>query len=298
MKKIDLENSLTIAIPTYNRIDSLMNQLRAIDQNADPFLYEVIVIDNNSKDDTKQFINQYQSITPVVYFLENKQGLSYARNTGIEMAKGEYIAFIDDDATIDKKWLDTLLNAIKNTKSEVFGGPIYPRFEVECPKWIDKDYFIRKFKKKNGYLSYLSAKEGFSGGNMCIHKSVFERIGRFNVNLGMQGDTIKLGEETDFFNRLSNTLQKGLLYNLTDMSITHFEAAYKIDRSYLKKRIILSGEYFSFQNKRKIKGLTKIYLKIIKQSLDFLINIIKMKKFRYLKNKWIVQGLINGLAAK
>ena len=114
----------------------------------------------------------------------------------------------------------------------------------------------------------------------------------------MQGNTIKLGEETDFFNRLYSNSEKYQLYNLTDMSITHFEAAYKIETSYLKKRIILSGQYFSFKNKKKIKGLTKIYLKIIKQSIDFLINIIKMRRFRYLKNRWIIQGIINGLYEK
>ena len=292
---------LSIVICTFNRKHFLESCLNSIIDQTERLLkekIEVIVIDNNSKDDTKQFINQYQSIKPIVYFLEKKQGLSHARNTGIELARGQYIAFIDDDATIDKKWLNTLLNGIKNTKSDVFGGPIYPRFEVECPKWIDTNYFIRKFKNTNGYLSYLAAQEGFSGGNMCIHKSVFEKIGRFDVNLGMQGNTIKLGEETDFFNRLYSNSEKYQLYNLTDMSITHFEAAYKIETSYLKKRIILSGQYFSFKNKKKIKGLTKIYLKIIKQSIDFLINIIKMRRFRYLKNRWIIQGIINGLYEK
>lgn len=293
---------LSIVICTYNRKHFLELCLNSITDQTEKLTkekIEVIVIDNNSKDDTKKFINQYQSITPIVYFLEKKQGISYARNTGVKLAKGEYIAFVDDDATINEKWLNTLLNGIKKIKSDVFGGPIYPRFEVECPKWIETNYFIRKFKDTNGYLSYLAAQEGFSGGNMCIHKSVFKKVGRFDVKLGMQGNTIKLGEETDFFNRLAKYLEGNRLYNLTDMSITHFEAAYKIKRSYLKKRIILSGEFFSSQNKKKrMKGHLKIYLKIIKQSLDFLINIIRMRKFRYLKNKWVIQGLINGVYKK
>ena len=291
---------LSIVICTYNRKPFLELCLNSIIDQTEKYSekkIEVIVIDNNSSDNTKQFIYEYKSKKPIIYFLEKKQGLSYARNTGIELSKGEYIAFIDDDATINEKWLDSLLGGIKNTKSKVFGGPIYPRFEIECPKWIDTNYFVRKFKNTNGYLSSLIAKEGFSGGNMCIHNSVFETIGRFNINLGMKGKILKIGEETEFFNRLSEELDgEQHLYNLQDMSITHFEAAYKLEKSYLRKRIILSGENFSIQNKNKnIRDNIKIYLKIVKQSLDFLINIIRIRKFKYLKNIWVLQGLINGL---
>lgn len=50
---------------------------------------------------------------------------------------------MDDDATINEDWLNRLLKGIEEIKADVFGGPIFPKFEIDCPKWIDQNYFIR-----------------------------------------------------------------------------------------------------------------------------------------------------------
>jgi glycosyltransferase involved in cell wall biosynthesis len=290
---------LSILICTYNRehflklcLDSIIEQTKHCLEKK----IEIIIIDNNSNDNTKNLIKNYKSITPIIYYLEKEQGLSYARNSGINIANGNYIAFVDDDATINKNWLNALLVGIETIKADGFGGPIYPRFEVECPSWIDKEYFIRRFKSKDGYLNQLVARGGFSGGNMCIHKSIFEKIGNFDINLGMKGNKLGLGEESELFYRLFTTLKESKLYNITEMSITHFEAAFKLEKQYLKDRILLSGKQFSLQNikENKIKGYLMISLKITKQSIDLIFNLLQIKKFKLLRNLWTIQGLIKG----
>ncbi len=294
---------LSILICTYNRehflelcLDSILDQTK----NYPSTEIEIIVIDNNSTDNTKNLIENYKPSNPITYYLEEKQGLSHARNTGINIAKGDYIAFIDDDATINKNWLSSLLNAIKTVEAECFGGPIYPRFEIECPSWIDKEYFIRKFKKTDGYLSSMVARGGFSGGNMCIHKSIFQKIGSFDVDLGMKGNKLGLGEESELFYRLFTKLKGNRLYNINEMSITHFEAKQKIEKKYLKDRILLSGIQFSFKNIKEqgVLGFLIILLKILKQSIDLFIFLVVNNKFRYLKSLWTIKGLIKGLLSK
>ena len=198
---------------------------------------ELIVLDNNSSDDTSSVVEEFQnefSNISLVYYLEKQQGLSYSRNRAIQIAKGKFIAFLDDDAVVNKNWLN-LLHGINNIDAHVFGGPIYPRFEIPCPYWIDSNYFIRKFKKKNGYLPGLSEIEGFAGGNVCFKKDVFDQIGYFDTSIGMIGNTLGLGEETDLFARLYDSSYKAKLYNLQEMSIIHFEAAWKLNSLYLKK---------------------------------------------------------------
>lgn len=294
---------LSILICTYNRehflqlcLDSILDQTK----NYPSTEIEIIVIDNNSKDNTRKLIDDYKSSTYITYYLEEKQGLSHARNTGINIAKGNYIAFIDDDATINKNWLNSLLNGIKTVEAECFGGPIYPRFEIECPSWIDKEYFIRKFKKTDGYLSPMVARGGFSGGNMCIHKSIFQKVGVFNTELGMKGNKLGLGEESELFYRIYTKLEGIRLYNLEKMSITHFEAAFKLEKKYLRERIMLSGQQFSFQNIKEnlIKGYIFIFLKLTKQSFDLLLNLIRLNKFNYSRNLWTIQGLIKGIVTQ
>ena len=138
---------LSIIICTYNRehflrlcVDSILNQSEKHQFNKD---IEIIIVDNNSKDKTKNIVENFQisSKTKIHYFLEKRQGLSYARNCGVSESKGDFIAFVDDDATINNEWLDVLLRGIKTIDVDVFGGPIFPKFEVECPEWIDKSYF-------------------------------------------------------------------------------------------------------------------------------------------------------------
>lgn len=294
---------LSIIICTYNRVDFLKkcigSILKQISTNND---IEIVVIDNNCNDGTKEYINNINS-TYINYFLETKQGLSHARNKGIEVSKGDFLAFVDDDATIDKKWLKSLLYHLKNQNiNHIYGGPIFPNFEVNCPKWIDENYFIRKFKSSDGYLDKLTAQDGFSGGNMCIPKNIFDKIGFFNTDLGMQGKEMGLGEESELFFRIHNQIKQVKLYNINDMSITHFEAKFKLEKKYLKDRISLSSLQFTNRllAEKNLKSKIMIYGKIVKQIIELKCNIIlslfiTKRKFRYLKNYWVILGILKSI---
>ena len=96
---------ISTIICTYNRADVLKICLEKITlQEADPAIFEVIIIDNNSNDHTadivKTFISNYTGQISFHYFLEKKQGLSAARNRGLKESTGMYINYIDDDAMI------------------------------------------------------------------------------------------------------------------------------------------------------------------------------------------------------
>ena len=137
---------LSVIICTYNRSSFLSKGLSAILAQMD-LLYidevETLVVDNNSSDDTAEVFKEFQLSHPNInlrYFLEKQQGLSYSRNTGVKSAKGEFVAFVDDDAVIGPHWMSCLFDAISHVDAQVFGGPIYPRFEEPCPEWMDPKY--------------------------------------------------------------------------------------------------------------------------------------------------------------
>lgn len=299
---------LSIVICTYNRSSFLRDGLEAIVKQlltCSDASIEIIVVDNNSSDDTRAIVEQFQnrfSSLSLVYVFEKVQGLSFARNSGIENAKCKFIAFVDDDAVVNENWLSSLFQVINNTNAHVFGGPIYPRFEIPCPDWIDPNYFVRKFKKNDGFLNSMAAIDGFSGGNMCIKKEIFEAIGYFDTNLGMKGDVMGLGEESELFYRLSESSYIARLYNVEDMSISHFEAAEKLKPLYLKNRILLSGQQSAnrFIQRDRFLGFFLVLFKLMKQllfSFYYLIQIpfFKTSRFKFLKCIWIVRGLIKGV---
>src|SRR5690606_1963881 len=129
-------------ICTYNRVEILKTCLEFItQQKAAPTQFEVLIIDNNSSDGTKgfveNFIQQYTGDLKFYYFLETKKGLSAARNRGLLESKGDYINFIDDDALTPRHYLQTLSESIhKYPKAAGFGGKIIPKYFTAEPEWM------------------------------------------------------------------------------------------------------------------------------------------------------------------
>ena len=297
---------LSITICTYNRLEYLKKCLTSIlDQTQGSQIIEINIIDNNSTDNTKNYISERQKKFPEInYYLEKKQGISHARNLSFKVCKGDFLAFVDDDAVINKNWLESLLNELKTQNQNiVYGGPIYPKFETEPEKWIDKNYFVREFKETDGFLGTIKSKEGFSGGNMCISKNLFFKSDEFNTEIGMTGGNLGLGEEPDFFYKLVKNNKEVKLYNISEMSITHSEASYKLEKEYLRDRIILNANQFTkrtlFHEKFLIKIIIlkfKLFIQFIKLIISiFLQFFIPKHKFKFLKSFWIIRGMFQAI---
>ena len=310
---------LSITICTYNRIEYLKKCLKSVlDQTQGKKSIEINIIDNNSTDNTKGYISEIKKKYPEVnYYVEHKQGISFARNLSFEVCKGMFLAFVDDDAVINKNWLEALLNELKNQNENIiYGGPIYPNFESNPEDWIDKDYFIRKFKDTDGFLGTIKSKEGFSGGNMCIAKNLFLKSEKFNTEIGMTGGNLGLGEEPDFFYKLIMKNKDVKLYNISEMSITHSEASYKLEKEYLRDRIILNANQFT---KRTIFHenflmttfilLSKLVIQSSKLFISLFLHIIRRispgqlskiisptHKFKFLKSYWVIRGIFQAIS--
>src|SRR5271166_3382652 len=106
------EMKITVILCTYNRCVSLSSALESVAATtfSDPVEWEVLVVDNNSKDQTREVIQDYCRRSPgrFRYLFEGRQGKSYALNTGIRAAEGDVLAFMDDDVTVDPRWLQNL----------------------------------------------------------------------------------------------------------------------------------------------------------------------------------------------
>ncbi|MDZ4127527.1 MAG: glycosyltransferase, partial [Hydrogenophaga sp.] len=118
----------SVVICTYNRANSLDDTLNCLTkQSYDASKWELIVVDNNSNDNTKEIINKYSGILPHLnYQFEPQQGLSYARNLGIKTATGSIIVFTDDDVLPETDWLETTLSGMEKYKADACGGYIAP----------------------------------------------------------------------------------------------------------------------------------------------------------------------------
>jgi glycosyltransferase involved in cell wall biosynthesis len=205
----------SVIICTYNRSNGLKATLESLERQELPgnFFWEIVVVDNNSTDDTPEKVREFAERSELVvrYVKENKQGLSYARNKGIAEAGGKYLYFIDDDEIADKHLVREIYDTFETYKCDCVGGRIYLKCEDEMPRWLTKDLW--------GFLTYLNyGDDAFQmdeqrypfGGNMAFAREVFKKIGLFNVNMGRKGDQLFGGEEFDLFQRLLASGGKGI----------------------------------------------------------------------------------------
>lgn len=132
---------LTVTIPTYNganRLPKVLERLRS-QINTENFSWEIIIVDNNSKDNTEQVVREYQEnwpeAYPLKYVFEAEQGSAFARNRAVEEARGSLLGFLDDDNLPESDWVAAAYEFGKeHPKVGAYGSQIRGRFEVEPPK--------------------------------------------------------------------------------------------------------------------------------------------------------------------
>lgn len=134
---------LSVAITTWNRSNSLCRTLESIVNASVPpgLAWEVIVINNNSTDDTDRVIESFKDRLPIRRLFEPKQGVSCGRNTGVAAARGEFILWTDDDVIVSRSWLTAYCHAFERWPNAVlFGGPIRPVFDQPVPRWLEQGW--------------------------------------------------------------------------------------------------------------------------------------------------------------
>lgn len=227
---------ISIIICTYNRERFLPEALERVAANAYPD-YEIILVDNNSTDSTAAICNSFGKKHPEInfrYFMEEKQGLSHARNRGIAESRGEYLVFLDDDSMIGADYLHNLSrNLSRHNEPIAFGGKITPRFESTIPDWLCKWSlsWVSGLDMGDGEKEF--AKGYPIGANMGMSRKIIDDCGVFNVNLGRSGGNMMGGEEKDIFNRIK---AKGyrIIY-FPDISIEHVIPEHRTTREYVER---------------------------------------------------------------
>lgn len=195
---------ISVIICTYNRAKLLTNLLNTIcEQTLACSEYEVIVIDNHSSDDTAAVTQSFAARYPQVrYCFEPRQGLSHARNRGWQEAKGDYVAYIDDDCKAPPDWLAVAQEIIETVAPVEFGGPHYPFYNTAKPHWWRNAYDSRHTGGFERAAGYLEPHMELIGNNLFFQRAIFAQIGGFDPDLGVTGNTLRYGEETEIHVRL------------------------------------------------------------------------------------------------
>ena len=200
---------ITVILCTYNRCKSLAKALDsvAVSKLPESVEWEVLVVDNNSSDQTREVAEDFCRRYPgrFRYLFEPQPGKSYALNTGIREARGDVLAFMDDDVTVELVWLQNLTARLHNGEWAGAGGRIAPAQGVSIPPWLP----LNGPYNVGGMLALFDLGDEPHaldrppfGTNMAFRREVFEKYGGFRTDMGPRPGSELRNEDTEFGRRL------------------------------------------------------------------------------------------------
>jgi glycosyltransferase involved in cell wall biosynthesis len=233
---------LSFVICTYNRAAFLEYCVSELAKQIEEFGcrdLEVLIVDNNSDDDTASVGERLCLRWPWArYLFEGKQGLSHARNHGCLAASGAYVCYLDDDALPGTNYVRNVMAVVADHSPDIAGGPVFPFYTSKKPFWFQDELEIRRHTRTTGFVDCP-----VSGGNFIIRRDLLLNLGLFSSDYGMVGTRLRLGEERDLIERyrLSTAPERRRIYYSQNCFIFHHVPAEKMKIAYFVRRAFESG---------------------------------------------------------
>lgn len=233
----------SVLICTHNRARDLAACCEALGAlDFPPERWEAVVVDNASTDATPEVARAHAARLGgrLRVLREDALGLSAARNRAIFEARGEILAFLDDDALPAPGWLAALAEVLARPGAMAAGGPVEPRFEGELPGWLGERYLPYLTVWDRGLeIVPLVYNEYPRGANMAFRREVFERLGRFSHHLGRKGSKLLSCEETELCLRIERA--GGQILYAPAARVRHKVATARIDPGWMAARFFSQG---------------------------------------------------------
>lgn len=226
---------ISVCMCTYKR-ETLDKTLRSLCAQVmpDACSLEIVIVDNDIDASGRNICEKYQqsqSVVDIRYFINGERNLSAVRNTSIEQARGELLAFIDDDEWADPDWIEALYSAIDKYNADAVFGKVNVIYPDSAPLWIVQGDMFGKDRHSTGAV--LS--KGATSNAMLKPDWVNSKGFRFDSRFGKSG-----GEDTDFFHRIHNAGGKLVFDNAAVVSETVEE--HRLNLEYLKKQNVRIGQ--------------------------------------------------------
>lgn len=278
-----------ICIITYKRPIYLNNLLESIQSlkkiKNEKLEYIIIVVDNDKCGSANEIVNKFdKKIDNLLYQIEPRKGISFARNTCIAIARKyncSYIAFVDDDEKVQANWLDELAYAIIKYEADVVFGPVVPNYEQNVPKWIIDGKFFERPRFTTGEIT-----NSWRTGNVLIRLSVLEKFDKpFDTEFALTG-----GEDTYLFMKLKKMGVKMIWCD--EAIVEEFISSERASLKWLIKRSYRMGSTYSLCEKKSSNSTWQLFVRLNKSIFRVALWIILLIPMSFHGTKGLVKALI------
>ena len=234
---------VSVVICTHNRSGWLKDAIASVVEQRDAPAYETIVVDNCSTDDTRDVVERQSAADGVRYAHEPTLGLGYARNTGWRLARGRYVAYLDDDAIAGSGWVRAIADAYEEfPEAGVVGGRVEPIWERPPPEWLSP-----KLTRALSIIHWSDTPlvirdpdaQWIVGANMAVPRELLARLGGFAHELGRRGGNLMSNDELHVERQLVRLGHPCLYY--PTMAVRHFVPGARLQRRWFVRRYFWQG---------------------------------------------------------
>jgi glycosyltransferase involved in cell wall biosynthesis len=256
--------SVVVSTYTAERLRDVLRCLSSLREQTLPPAEIILVLDPS-----ETLLRRYRSRVPVnvKVISSDKVGLSHARNAGVRKAEGEIVAFVDDDAIADKKWLENLVKLYDDPLVMGAGGSVIASWEVKRPKWFPEELDWIVGCSYKGLPTRRSAIRNPIGCNMSFRKKAFEKVGRFRLDIGRFGKKLLSKEETELSIRVLKGIQNSKIIYEPQAIVYHKVSRKRASLKYIWTRSFYEGvsnDMISLESKSaRVSSAEASYLKYL-----------------------------------
>lgn len=219
------------------RWDDIQAAVRSVQEQSSAALETILVCDHND-----ELLRAARGIRGVVVLANSgSKGLSGARNTGVLAARGDVVAFLDDDAAAQPLWLENLLGAYSGPRVLGVGGLVLPAFQAPRPSWLPEEFLWVLGCSFTGQPAVTSDVRNAIGANMSFRREVFRAAGAFDTSMGRLGKDAAGCEETEFSIRARRVHPGATIVFEPSAVVRHSVPEERLTRRYFWRRCTAEG---------------------------------------------------------
>jgi len=235
-----MKASVVVCTYTMDRYDDFAEAVDSVlRQTYDPI--EIVLVSDGNEEVADRMSDDFGHFDSVrVHCTDENQGISYSRTRGAELATGELVAFLDDDAIATHDWIETLVETYESTDAYAVGGRLDPHWLAGQPSFLPEEFYWLIGCTERGFADHLDEVRNTYGSNIAFNREVFLDVGGYDEETGRKGDSHVQAHEAPACIRMREQYGRGVVYN-EEAIVYHKIFEYRTDFRWLVGRAFWQG---------------------------------------------------------